>query len=138
MNKTRKPLVAARLLHRCLILGLGALQLLRVWAGGPTLWPGAQPDGSMLLCYPPEWEARIYVTSMRADLELWRDLPTLRPPVLLIRGAETDTLWESTARRFQSLLPQAQVVTLPNTTHLLPLETPEVIAGQIVEFFAQL
>jgi pimeloyl-ACP methyl ester carboxylesterase len=97
-----------------------------------------QPDGSMLLCYPPEWEARIYVTSMRADVQLWRDLHTLRPPVLLIRGAETDTLWESTARRFQSLLPHAQVVTLPNTTHLLPLEAPDVIANQILEFFEHL
>ncbi len=95
-----------------------------------------QPDGSLRLCYPPEWEARIYVTSMRADLSLWRALPSLRLPVLLIRGAETDTLWASTARRFQAAVPHARVVSLPNTTHLLPLEQPEAVAEKIIQFFA--
>jgi pimeloyl-ACP methyl ester carboxylesterase len=95
-----------------------------------------QLDGTMQLCYPPEWEARIYVTSMLADLALWRDLPKLKPPVLLIRGQHTDTTWESTTRSFQKKLPNARVVTLPDTTHLLPLEAPQAVADLIMEFLA--
>ena len=93
-----------------------------------------RPDGTMELCYPPEWEALIYVTSMQADFEIWRDLPGLKPEVLLIRGAETDTFWETTARKFQRRLPNAQVISLPDTTHLLPLEAPDRVAAILKEF----
>ncbi len=93
-----------------------------------------QPDGRMELCYPPEWEARIYVTGMQADFEIWRGLPDLKPPVLLIRGAETDTLWEKTARQFQRKQPSTRLVTLPGTTHLIPLEAPARVAEIIKEF----
>ncbi len=93
-----------------------------------------QPDGQMQLCYPPAWEARVYVTSMRADLALWRDLPTLKPPVLVIRGADTDTFGEPAARLFQQKLPQARLVSLPDTTHLVPLEAPQAVFEHIQTF----
>ncbi len=54
-------------------------------------------NGSVELCYPAEWEARIYVTGVRADLELWRGLPRSKK-ALVIRGAETDTFRETTSR----------------------------------------
>lgn len=92
------------------------------------------PDGTMELCYPPEWEAHIYVTGMQADFDIWRGLPHLKPPVLLIRGAETDTLWESTARQFQRKQPSTRLVTLPGTTHLVALEAPDKVAEIIKEF----
>lgn len=84
-------------------------------------------NGRVGLCYPPEWEARIYVTGMRADLEIWRALPGLKPPLLIIRGAETDTFWERTGRLVRRRLPTARVVTLPESTHLVALEKPEQI-----------
>ncbi len=93
-----------------------------------------QPDGAMELCYPPEWEARVYVTSMLADLELWRGLPSLRPPVLVIRGAETDTFTAPAARRFQRRLPAARVVSLEHTGHLLPLEAPDEVYAILQKF----
>ena len=56
------------------------------------------PKREFELCYSPEWEAQIYLTGMRAiDLEIWRQLPNLKPPLLIIRGARTNTFWESTA-----------------------------------------
>lgn len=97
-----------------------------------------RPDGQVELCYPPEWEARIYATGLRRDLEIWRLLPRLRPPVLVLRGALTDTFWESTAALFQRRLPAAQILTLPETTHLLPLEQPEQTARPILEFLRRL
>ena len=84
-------------------------------------------DGQVRLCYPPAWEARIYLTGERADMQLWRSLPRLRPPLLILRGAESDTFWERTACLVQRKLPTATIQTIPETTHLLPLEAPQTI-----------
>ncbi len=88
------------------------------------------PDGRVELCYPGSWEARIYVTGMRADLELWRSLPQLKPPLLIIRGAASDTFREVTGRLVLRRLPSARVVTIPDAGHLVALERPvEVLAA---------
>jgi pimeloyl-ACP methyl ester carboxylesterase len=76
------------------------------------------------LCYSAEWEMRIYVTSVWNDLDIWRGLPGLKVPLLILRGAETDTFWASTGRRVVHKVPTARVVTVPNSTHLVPLERP--------------
>jgi pimeloyl-ACP methyl ester carboxylesterase len=89
-----------------------------------------RPDGGVELCYPATWEARIYITGVRADLELWRALPNLKPPLLILRGAETDTFWERTGRLVQRRLPSARVHAVADSSHLVPLERPqEVIAA---------
>jgi len=93
-----------------------------------------RPDGKYELVYSPEWEARIYVTGVWRDMDLWRGLPLLELPLLILRGAETDTFWASTARRVQRKLPSAQIVTIENATHLVPLEQPEKVARIITEF----
>lgn len=86
------------------------------------------PDGRVTLRYSPEWEERIYITGLRADLEIWRGLRDLKLPVLIIRGERTDTFLASTAARFQRKVPHARIVTLPDSSHLLPLERPEEVA----------
>jgi pimeloyl-ACP methyl ester carboxylesterase len=91
------------------------------------------PEGKVELVFSPEWEARIYVTAIQADLEIWRELSTLKPPLWILRGAETDTFLEQTARRFQRALPSAVLQTIPEAGHLLPLEMPEVVGQAIRE-----
>ncbi len=93
-----------------------------------------RPDGQYELVYSPEWEARIYVTGVWHDTDIWRGLPKLQIPLLIIRGAETDTFWASTARLVKQKLPPAQIVTIENATHLVPLEQPEKVARIITEF----
>ncbi|HSL45375.1 MAG TPA: alpha/beta hydrolase [Anaerolineales bacterium] len=80
-------------------------------------------DGSYELVYSPDWEAQIYRTGMQ-DFDIWRGLPNLKVPTLFIRGAETDTFFESAAKFVKRKQPQARIETLPNSTHLLPLERP--------------
>lgn len=92
------------------------------------------PDGSVHLAYPPAWEARIYVTGLRADRELWERLSGLQHPVLLLYGEESDTFRSQTARLFKRRLPGATIHSIPRTGHLLPLEEPGKVAEHILDF----
>ena len=91
-------------------------------------------DGSYRLCYSAEWETQIYVTGVSPDMELWRELPNLQVPLLILRGAETDTFSENAGRLVQKKLPAAQVVSIPKSTHLLPLEQPDAVSSEIEKF----
>ena len=82
-------------------------------------------NGGYQLIYSPEWESQVYYASIWRDMELWRTLPKLKVPTLIIRGAETDTLWESTARKVTRLNPSIRVETIERATHLVPLERPQ-------------
>ncbi len=90
-------------------------------------------DGTYELVYSPEWEARIYLTGLR-DFDLWRELPKLEVPTLIIRGAETDTFLEKAERLVKKKNPKIQVVTMQKATHILPLEHPQEVAGLINNF----
>jgi pimeloyl-ACP methyl ester carboxylesterase len=94
------------------------------------------PDGRIQLCYSPQWEAQIYATGIIGDKALWKTLPGLRLPVLLLRGELSNTFWPSTARLFQQKLPAAQIITIPDTTHLLPLEAPEKVSLLIDQYLS--
>jgi len=100
---------------------------LRIFIEGIT----RKTDRGYELVYSPEWESRIYLTSLR-DFDIWRDLPKLEVPTLFIRGAETDTFLEQaaklvhrTASRMKRKQPKVRVETLDKSTHLLPLERPQ-------------
>ena len=92
-----------------------------------------KPDGTYELVYSPEWEARIYLTGMH-DFDLWRELPKLEVPTLIIRGAETDTFLEKAERLVKKKNPKIQIVTMQNATHILPLEHPQEVANIINNF----
>jgi len=82
-------------------------------------------NGGYELVYSPEWESRVYYASIWRDMDIWRALPKLKIPTLIIRGAETDTFWESTARKVMRLNPSIRVETIERATHLVPLEQPQ-------------
>lgn len=86
------------------------------------------------LRYSPEWETRIYYTGVWRDFDLWRGLPRLRPPALILRGDETDTFLPVNAFLTRRFNPRIQIETLKNTTHLLPLEAPQQVAERIGQF----
>jgi pimeloyl-ACP methyl ester carboxylesterase len=90
------------------------------------------------LCYSADWEMRIYVTSVWHDMDIWRGLSGLKVPLLIIRGAETDTFWVSTARRVLRKVPAARVVNVPRATHLVPLERPGEVYHTIHEFLQEI
>ncbi|MBI5293752.1 MAG: alpha/beta hydrolase [Chloroflexi bacterium] len=92
-----------------------------------------RPDGQVELLYSPEWEVKVYETG---PFSLWDQLSALRPPLLIVRGARTDTLWLGTARRVLRYLPQAAIYTVDDATHLVPLEKP-VEVGEVIKSFLE-
>ena len=94
---------------------------LRIFIEGIT-----QPkaDGTYELVYSPEWEAQIYRTGMH-DFDIWRDLPRLEVPTLIIRGVETDTFLEDAAQLVKRKQPKVRIEALEKSTHILPMERPQ-------------
>ncbi len=95
------------------------------------------PNGGYELIYSPQWEARIYQTAIWNDRDIWDDLPELRVPTLLIRGSHTDTFWAHTARLVEKRNPSIKTVTIPESSHLVPLERPDAVASAAHEFLRE-
>jgi pimeloyl-ACP methyl ester carboxylesterase len=93
--------------------------------------------GNYQLCYSAEWEIRLYMTAIWPDMDIWRGLPGLKVPALIIRGAETDTFWERTGRLVKRKQPRVKVETVEESTHLLPLERPKEVSHLIQSFFKE-
>lgn len=93
-------------------------------------------NGHISLRYPPEWEARIYLTGIKNDLDIWRNLPRLSRPLMVLRGVESNTFWHQTARMMQKRHPKIRIHEIPGATHLLPLEKPQEVAAIILECLA--
>ena len=104
---------------------------LRAYINGITV---PSPNGGYDLAYSPEWEARIYETGIWNDWDIWAGLKSLKVPTLIIRGAETDTFWESTGRLVRKMNPAIEIISLPAATHLVPLERPDEVS-EITERF---
>ena len=96
--------------------------------------PGA--NGGFELVYSPEWEAHIYYTGIWRDWDLWAGLSRLEILTLIIRGAQTDTFWASTARLVEKKNPRISIVSLEKSTHLLPLERPQEVFDITQSFLA--
>ena len=96
-----------------------------------------KPDGSYELKFSPEWESHIYLTGLR-DFDLWRELPKLEVPTLIIRGAETDTFLEKAAMLVKQKQPKVKIETLENSTHILPLERPQEVSNIMQSFLLSL
>ncbi|MFT4861200.1 MAG: pimeloyl-ACP methyl ester carboxylesterase [Pseudohongiellaceae bacterium] len=84
-------------------------------------------EGGTRLNYSKEWEARCY---MLAD-NIWHDLRVLSIPVLVIRGARSNTFSLKTCKALRSACPNFEFLEIPGAGHLLPFEKPDILAGVI-------
>jgi pimeloyl-ACP methyl ester carboxylesterase len=94
-------------------------------------------DGGFELAYSPDWESHIYLTGLR-DFDLWRELPKLEVPTLIIRGAETDTFLGNAEYLVKKKNPKIQIKTLAKSTHILPLERPQEVFDLIQTFLLEM
>jgi pimeloyl-ACP methyl ester carboxylesterase len=75
--------------------------------------------GTVELVYPPAWEAHIFAST---PTDIWRDVPLLRVPTLVIRGESSEVFQPQVMARMKRTLPQAQFITVGGAGHLLPME----------------
>lgn len=90
--------------------------------------------GPYRLCYSAEWETHLYISAVWRDMDIWRSLPKLKVPTLIIRGVETDTFWERTGKLVKRKQPRVKVEALERSTHLVPLERPQEVSNIIQSF----
>jgi pimeloyl-ACP methyl ester carboxylesterase len=88
-------------------------------------------DSLVALRYPPAWEAQIFATTPTG---IWRDVPRLRIPTLVVRGEHSQTFQPAAEKRMARRLPQARFVTIRDAGHLLPLERPAETGAVLREF----
>jgi pimeloyl-ACP methyl ester carboxylesterase len=93
-------------------------------------------DGFVLAC-PPEVEADIYSHSTEPDANLYREIPGVAQPVVILRGGSLARLGafelsaSPTAPDLASKFAQGRDVHLKERTHFIPMEWPEGVAEEI-------
>jgi pimeloyl-ACP methyl ester carboxylesterase len=92
---------------------------------------GDNGEGAVALRYPKAWEVRIFEVT---PADVWRELHRLQIPVLVVRGAGSDTFRGAAARRIGRELPSATVVEMASCSHFVPMERPRELAALIIDW----
>jgi pimeloyl-ACP methyl ester carboxylesterase len=85
--------------------------------------------GGVALACSPEVEAEIYRSS-RAH-ETWEKLDQIEIPVLVISGAESNTIPPDLARAQAARFRSAGLEIVPGVGHFLPMERPDLVAERV-------
>ncbi|MGH7963430.1 MAG: alpha/beta fold hydrolase, partial [Candidatus Binatia bacterium] len=91
------------------------------------------PDGCITLKCSAEVEAQVFANS--ASLDIFSQLDKVDCPALVLRGAHTDEPIFLVAERVAQHIPQGSLVTVPDTSHFLPMEKPEEVGDIIRAYF---
>ncbi|MBI5506008.1 MAG: alpha/beta hydrolase [Deltaproteobacteria bacterium] len=102
-------------------------EALRVYVNEGTF---ERPDGEIELLCPARVEAQVY--SAAPDFDAFDCLGKLTTSVLLLRGERSTTFDEERARRAVEAAPHARLLTIPGTTHFIPMERPDEVARLIL------
>jgi pimeloyl-ACP methyl ester carboxylesterase len=87
--------------------------------------------GEIRLCCEPAWESRCFAVCPH---DVWRFIPQLQQPTLVVYGAESDTFMAPAAKRFKSKVPTTVFRCFAETGHFVPMEKPAETAAEIVSF----
>ncbi len=88
-------------------------------------------QGSIRLCCEPAWESRCFYVCPH---DVWRHIPQLQQPTLVLYGAESDTFLNSAARRLKAKVPSVTFRCFEGTSHFVPMERPDDSAEAIRTF----
>lgn len=87
-------------------------------------------EDEITLRYPREWEARIYGTAP----DMWGMMKRLPCPMTIIRAEHTDVLFDTTWKKLQSVMTDANLVELKGVGHLAPFEKPSLVCDTVKKF----
>ncbi len=93
-----------------------------------------ESDGRLTLVCPPKLEARIYATN--TEEEIWTSLHRMPCPALLVCADPTIAPDSLASQRSRTLAAEARLpyLSIPNTTHFLPLEQPARCVAALEKF----
>ena len=90
--------------------------------------------GTITLCCEPAWEARCFAV---CPTDVWRVLPRLQVPTLVLYGSQSDVFLSSAAKKFRRKVPHAVLQRFEDTSHFVPMERPDETAGAILRFLEE-
>lgn len=92
-----------------------------------------QPDGTVALACTPEWEVSNYVNQ---DHDSWAAFEASRCPIHILRAErESPGRLDGGIDRLQAT-GRIRIDTVPDTTHFLPMERPDLVRAAILEAVA--
>jgi pimeloyl-ACP methyl ester carboxylesterase len=90
------------------------------------------PDGQLVRKHDPLFFER---WPFRSE-DHWDELPGLKMPVLVVHAEQSFTKRE-TADRMVNEIPDARLLTVPDSGHVIPVEQPAVLGMALAEFFGE-
>ena len=92
-----------------------------------------QPDGTVTLACTPEWEVSNYVNQ---DHDSWAAFEASRCPIHILRAErESPGRLDEGLERLEAT-GRIRIDTVPDTTHFLPMERPDLVRAAILEAVA--
>ncbi len=95
---------------------------------------GFAGPGPVLIACDPEVEAEVY--NMSAEHDTWELLSQVEVPVLVLSGAETDTIKPDLARAQAAQFVRGGFEVVPDAGHFLPMENPALVAQRVERMVA--
>lgn len=91
-------------------------------------------DGRIRLSCTPAWESHCFAVCSH---EIWRKIPRIKQPTLILYGTNSDTFLAPAVRRFQAKAPHAVIKGFHETSHFVPMERPDETVEAIFEFLEE-
>tara|TARA_Y100000590_G_scaffold318819_1_gene360766 strand:+ start:295 stop:1107 length:813 start_codon:yes stop_codon:yes gene_type:complete len=95
-------------------------------------------NDSLDIIYSKKWEHKIYKTGLIADNYIWKNINKLHIPTLILKAEHSNAFISSTAKKIKKINSKHITIhEIKGTSHLFPLECPELISEKILNFIKQ-
>jgi pimeloyl-ACP methyl ester carboxylesterase len=87
--------------------------------------------GALKLCCNPAWESKCFAVCPH---DIWRFIPQLQKPALVLYGADSDTFRAPAVEKFKTKVPRTAFRRFEKTGHFVPMERPDETVEFIFDF----
>jgi len=95
-----------------------------------------EKNGQLVLSCRPEWESRSFAVSEHRPQRFMRAFPK-EIPVHILVGEKDSTFFKRARPLMQRYVPHAEVKMIPDSSHFLPMEHPQVIKDWLLQNIRQ-
>lgn len=97
------------------------------------------PDGRWTWKYDQRHRVTWDLEQMKQEqAELWKDIPHIGCPTLIVRGAQSQVLFDEDAARLADALPNGRWVRIENAGHTVQGDNPKDLIGAMRNFFSEI